>query len=110
MDEKLSRRDALQRGAAIGVISAFGAIGCGKEKRAALSCTDTGGLAPDALALRTSPAVAYVDRATEPGKSCAQCQQFVPAPSADVCGTCKVLKGPINPNGSCKLFVVKPAS
>ena len=45
----------------------------------------------------------------EAGKTCTNCQQFVPAPAANACGTCKILKGPINPKGYCKSYVAKPA-
>jgi hypothetical protein len=108
MDDKLSRRDVLQRSAAFGVLAALGATACGKERHA-LSCMDTTSLSPEELALRTSPAIAYADGALDPGKPCDRCQQFMPAPTAGACGTCKVVKGPINPKGGCKLFVAKPA-
>jgi CheY-like chemotaxis protein len=54
------------------------------------------------------PALLYVDNSTEPGKSCSRCQQFLPA-APGACGACKVVKGPINPDGYCKSFVAKPA-
>jgi hypothetical protein len=108
MDDKCSRRDVLQRGAAFGVLAAFGAAACGKERHA-LSCMDTSALAPADLALRTSTAVAYADSAVDLGKPCDRCQHFLPAPVAGDCGACKVVKGPINPKGGCKLFVAKPA-
>jgi len=104
MDPKLSRRDVLQRGAALGVLSVVGAAACGKPK--ALSCNDTTSLAPADLQVRT--ALAYVDVSMEPGKTCTGCQQFVPI-APNTCGTCKVVKGPINPKGNCKSFVAKPA-
>jgi hypothetical protein len=102
MDDKLSRRDVIQQGAALG---AFVVLGAGACKPAALTCTDTTGLSATDVQVRTS--LAYVDTAVEPGKLCSGCQQFVPAPAAGACGTCKVLKGPINPNGYCKSFVAK---
>ena len=108
MDDKPTRRDLLQRGAAFGVLAAFGAAACGKEKRALL-CTETSSLAPEDVALRNSPAIAYADSALDSGKTCDRCQHFMPAPTPNACGTCKVVKGPINPKGGCKLFVAKPA-
>lgn len=51
---------------------------------------------------------AYSDTSADPAKKCAQCIQFV-AGAPDACGSCKVVKGPINPEGTCKLFVAKPA-
>jgi hypothetical protein len=106
MNNKLSRRDLLHRSVVFGALAAFGSAACGKEKRTALSCNDTSALSSTDAQLRTT--LAYVDTSTEPGKACAQCQQYVPAPSADVCGTCKIVKGPINPKGYCKSFVAKP--
>jgi hypothetical protein len=103
MDEKLSRREVLQRSAALGVLAVVGA-GCGKEQPKALSCTDTMSLSAADVQVRTS--LAYVDSSVEPGKNCLGCQQFVPA-APDACGTCKVVKGPINPKGYCKSFVAK---
>ena len=49
----------------------------------------------------------YVDNSVEAGKMCSLCQQFIPA-APDACGTCKVVKGPINPKGYCKSFAAKP--
>jgi hypothetical protein len=106
MDEIFTRRDILRRGAAFGALAVVGAsVACNKAKPAALSCTDTSALAPADLTVRTS--LAYVDVSTEPGKSCSGCLQFIPA-TPDVCGACKVVKGPINPAGYCKSFSPKP--
>ena len=105
MDEKLSRRDVLQRSAAFGVLAAVGTAGCGKTQKA-LACTDTMSLSAADAQARAS--LAYVDNSVEPGKSCTSCQQFIPA-APETCGTCKVVKGPINPKGYCKSFVAKPA-
>ena len=110
MEDRFSRRDMLQRSAAVGVLAVAGVVGgaaCSKEKR--LVCTDTSALAPADAAFRTSPAVAYEDTAADPAKPCNRCQQFVPPPGPHACGSCKVVKGPVNPNGGCKLFVAKPA-
>ncbi|HEX3343416.1 MAG TPA: hypothetical protein VHS09_02535 [Polyangiaceae bacterium] len=104
MDEKMSRRFVLRQSAAFGAFVAFGAA-CNKP--AALTCTDTSSLSPADAQVRAS--LNYVDTSVEAGKVCSSCQQFIPAPSAGVCGTCKVVKGPINPGGNCKSFVAKPA-
>jgi hypothetical protein len=111
MDEKLSRREVLNRGAAIAALPAITALGafaaaCGKEQPKALSCTDTMSLSATDAQVRVS--LAYVDSSVEAGKSCSGCQQFIPG-APDACGTCKVVKGPINPKGYCKSFVAKPA-
>lgn len=69
------------------------------------SCNDTGGLSADDLKIRTEAAV-YVEKAPDPAKHCSACLQFLPG-AKDACGGCKVVKGPINPAGSCKLFQPK---
>jgi hypothetical protein len=100
----------LQRTAVFGVAAIVGVAGeaaCSKEKR--LSCLDTSSLAPADAQFRTSPAVAYLDIAADAVKTCDQCQQFVQPPAPRTCGTCKVVKGPVNPRGGCKLFVAKVA-
>ncbi len=105
-DDRVSRRGLLERGGALGVLALLGAAACGK-KPAAANCTDTTGVAPADVQVRTT--VAYTDVSLEAGKMCQGCQQFIPPPGGAPCGTCKVVKGPINPKGYCKLFVAKPA-
>ncbi len=106
MRDIISRREVLKQSAAIGVMGTLGAAACGKEKHV-VSCNDTTGLAAADVQLRTT--LAYVDISVEPGKSCARCLQFLPGPTPDACGACKILKGPVNPKGNCKSFVLKPA-
>lgn len=106
MDDKLSRREVLQRSAGLGALVVLGSAAACHKAPAALACTDTTGLAAADIQVRTS--LGYEDVSTQPGKSCSVCLQFIPgAPNA--CGTCKVVKGPINPNGYCKSFAAKPA-
>jgi hypothetical protein len=107
MAEKLSRRDLLQRTAALGALATLGAAACGKQKAAALSCADTTGLSPQDANVRTL--LKYADVSADPAKVCSKCQQFVTPPTPSTCGTCKVLKGPVNPVGSCSSFAPKPA-
>ena len=47
----------------------------------------------------------YTDRSPDPQKVCNRCQQYLPS-DAD-CGGCKLLKGPIHPDGYCTAFVAK---
>jgi len=99
----MTRRAALARVVVLPLAAALPAAlaGCSKTLR----CEDTSGLSPDDTRLRTEIA-AYTEQSQDPSKHCAQCVQFNPG-AKDACGTCKVVKGPINPNGSCKLFVKK---
>jgi hypothetical protein len=105
MDEKLSRRDLFQQSAALGVLAVVGVGACSKQAPAGPSCTDTSGLSAADVGVRT--ALAYADLSLEAGKECDRCQQFLPGAAENVCGTCKVVRGPINPKGSCKAFVAK---
>ncbi len=71
------------------------------------TCLDVTGLSPDEVNTRNNVA-AYIDRATDASKKCLACVQYVPG-TPNACGGCKVVKGPIHPEGGCKLFVAKPA-
>lgn len=102
--ERLSRRETLMGSAVLGVVALVGAAACGKEKNV-LSCTDTMSLS--ATDAQTRVSLAYVDHSSDPHRTCTNCQQFVPA-APGACGTCKVVKGPINPAGNCKSFLAKP--
>lgn len=104
-NRSLSRRDLLHHSAAFGAFAVLGASACSKDEPKPLVCTDTTELSPTDLTIRSS--LAYVDTSTTPGKVCSGCQQFI-ATMPGACGTCKVVKGPINPGGNCKSFVPKP--
>jgi hypothetical protein len=98
----MSRRLLLRTGAAaVGLVI----VGCKSKTAEPAVCTDTAGLSPEDAAPRTS--LAYQDRSTDPTKTCDKCVQFVEPASAGACGGCKVLKGPISPAGSCKVFAPK---
>lgn len=95
----LTRRDLLQRSLALGGLVA---IGC-KGTAAPPTCTDVGGLSSDDARARET--LLYVDRAADPAKRCEGCTQFLEAKQG--CGSCRILKGPISPAGSCKVFAAK---
>ncbi len=102
--ETITRRAALGRVVALPLAAVLPALaGCSKTPH----CEDTSALSPDDAHIRSEIA-AYVDQSPDPNKHCSACAQFNPA-GKDACGTCKVVKGPINPNGYCKLFVAKHA-
>jgi hypothetical protein len=79
------------------------AVACSKPE---LNCSDAAGLTPDELAARS--AAAYVDKSADPAKPCSTCKLYQPK-SADACGGCSLIKGPINPNGGCKSWAPKAA-
>ena len=87
------------------------ASGCrkGGSSGSNLVCTDVSKLSAAEKAARTS--LKYVDKSTDAGKNCSNCQLYKPAASAGVCAACTVLKGPINPQGHCASWAkkVKPA-
>lgn len=41
------------------------------------------------------------------GQKCDQCLQFIPGAKQGANGTCKVVDGPISPNGWCAAYVKK---
>jgi hypothetical protein len=104
MVHRLPRREALRHLAVLSLsaLAPAGLVACSKKTT---SCTDVSGLGPDDVNLRNNVA-AYVDQAPDPTKKCSLCAQFIPAAPSS-CGGCKVVKGPINPDGTCKLFVAK---
>jgi hypothetical protein len=102
----LSRRAALTRLAVLPIAAALPVLvpACSRGPK----CEDTSGLSADDVKIRTQVA-GYVDQSPDVTKYCSACAHYVPA-AKDACGTCKVVKGPINPNGTCKLFVARPAT
>lgn len=69
------------------------------------SCNNTLGLTQEEIKTRTS--LGYHDRSTDPNKHCIDCEQYLPPPEKDECGTCKVMKGPVHTKGSCNVFTPK---
>ena len=106
--QDLGRRDAVRHlaiFAAAAVAPAWLATGCkGGDGAKALACTDTTGLTPDEVNMRTN--LGYVEKGSDPAKQCTKCN-FFKAGAPDACGSCTLIKGPINPSGNCKSFVVK---
>lgn len=70
------------------------AAGCGKT----FTCSGTG-LSPTDKETRTK--FVYTDRSSDITRLCEKCTHFSPG---ETCGTCKVLPGPIHPQGTCTLF------
>jgi hypothetical protein len=106
--KELGRRDAVRHlaiFAAAAAAPAWLATGCkGGDGEKSLACTDTTGLTPDEISMRTN--LTYVEKTSDPAKACSKCN-FFKAAAPDACGSCTLIKGPINPNGNCKSFVVK---
>ena len=99
----ITRRTAIARAIALPLVAVLpaGLGGCARAPK----CDDISGLSPEDAKVRTE-AAAYTEVSMDPTKHCKDCAQYVGPPSGG-CGTCKVVKGPINPGGSCKLFAPK---
>jgi hypothetical protein len=101
--EPVTRRRAVQALAAGAVVALVGPA-CDKSQFATLSCTDATELNPNDLQMRNL--LDYRDQSTEPDKACDRCLHFFPG-KANACGTCRLVRGPIHPKGTCKSFVPK---
>lgn len=104
-DSKFDRRQFLKSAATVGAVAAGASLlaACGKGG-GALQCTDVAGLSPADAATRTS--LNYVDASADPAKVCSGCMLYV-AGQPNACGGCQVVKGPINPGGSCNSWAKK---
>jgi hypothetical protein len=103
-DQKFTRREATQRFflASAAILAPSWLTACGKKE---LSCKEAPGLTPEETTMR-NVTLAYVDASPDPAKKCSSCQLYKPA-GPEACGGCNILKGPINPNGTCKSFAPK---
>src|SRR5262245_20565782 len=72
---------------------------------AGLDCSDVTMLGAAELVTRTSNE--YRQRHDLPDQFCLNCLNYVPPPSPERCGTCKTVKGPINPDGWCKQWTAQ---
>lgn len=101
-ENRIGRRAMVKRTLHLAVLAGaaptvLAACGGGGE----LACTDDSQLSEaDRTARRGSQ---YADRTTDPSRACERCT-FYQAAAANQCGTCTVVRGPINPQGTCQLF------
>ncbi|HXV77242.1 MAG TPA: hypothetical protein VD788_13070 [Candidatus Polarisedimenticolaceae bacterium] len=72
-----------------------------------LDCSDAKALWPAELATRTDNA--YSDRSQNDPQYCFNCANFIAPPSGKGCGSCRTVKGPVNPLGGCNIWVWKRA-
>ena len=118
-DQSISRRTYLKRSfALVGLtIGATVLEGCGKGSSnagsatsagkpqataTALNCNDTSSLSDHQKQQRKS--AQYVEKTPTAGQRCSNCTHYVAAKPSGTCGTCKVVPGPINPDGYCILY------
>ncbi len=120
-NDKLSRRDFFVRATAVGAVTVgsgtiLAACGGGDSQSAdnappppandtsgdtmaSADCTDVSALTDAEKQTRTS--LQYVDQTANPDQRCDNCQLYVAATGDSACGTCQIIKGPINPAGYC---------
>jgi hypothetical protein len=96
--ERVSRRHLVLLGAS--TLAVLGGVACKKQPPA--SCNDTNSLSPADIELRKT--LEYVDRSPLEANHCEKCRQYEEPAAVDQCGKCKVMKGPVHPHGTCKVF------
>ncbi len=113
--KKIDRKNFI-KGAAALTLSGFGAVtflaGCGKKKEepgetkeTSGPCSDLSGLTP--AEKETRDLYRYISHSPHNDKNCHLCNFFIPPSGGANCGTCQVVKGPINPDGYCTSWVKK---
>lgn len=109
MSDQVSRRSFLRQSlsvSALGIGAGLVLTACGKSGGGGGGgCNDVSGLSEADKAMRTSNN--YVEAAADPAKACDLCQLYTVPAAGAACGGCQVVKGPINPKGSCNLFAKK---
>lgn len=103
--DRISRREVMKRTLAVLPIAAGSTYllsACGGDK--ALDCTDVSTLTDAERTARTN--LAYTDSSPHgEQKHCLNCRFY--QGTAEACGTCQLVKGPINPKGYCNSWVAK---
>ena len=117
MEKNINRKNFIKKISIGGVIlfggsallSACGGKDNGKlpqtTQKANSPCADVSGLTDAELATRTSND--YTVASPYNDKMCAICNLFIPPNGNNPCGSCQVVKGPISPQGYCKLWIKK---
>ena len=83
-----------------------GATGIAKGEAAAGDpCADVSGLTEQERQTRVSNG--YVGKSTVEGKLCSNCSLFI---TGKPCGTCSLVKGPINVDGYCTAWIARASS
>lgn len=108
-EHKIGRREAARRTLGVLGAAAFGGsvfAACGSKQEEGFSCMDTNGLSPAEVGMRN--AQNYVDHSPHgEEKHCANCNLYQAAQSETQCGGCRVIKGPVHPEGYCGLWAAK---
>ena len=115
--EKINRKKFLKNAVALS-FTGLGAVtflaGCGKKnepgqvKKESGPCSDLSGLTESEKKTRTL--YRYVANSPHEDKKCHICHFYISPKGGSKCGTCQIVKGPINPDGYCTSFVKKTQS
>jgi hypothetical protein len=76
-----------------------------KQKKVNDPCNDLSGMSQ--ADIQTREQFEYVVPTPDKNKTCLNCAHFHPAVQGKVCGTCELVKGPINANGYCNQWFIK---
>ena len=117
VSQSLGRRRTLQvLGAGLAAGGLFGASGCKQEQGSSGSGNQSSAAKGPSCDTPVDDAgkaqrrtLQYVDKAVDQSKNCAACAQYVTA-QFGACGGCKVLPGPVRPEGGCLAFAPKGAA
>lgn len=103
---KQSRRQTLRQVVSLPILGSAAALlaACGDDS-GGLECNDTSGLSAQDKQFRETQQ--YVDVSKVADKNCLNCNFY--EGTANACGSCKVLKGPVSPKGYCNLWAAKAA-
>ena len=113
MKDKISRKDFFKRVVGIsflGFSSAALIQACGgEEKKQVLDqtgpCSDISKLSDSEKQTRVE--FEYTIKSPHKDKFCNNCNLFTPPKNGKQCGTCEIVKGPINANGYCTQWIAK---
>ena len=78
-----------------------------RQLGASLDCSDVSDLQP--AEARTREDNTYRQHTEREDQFCLACLNFQPAAQETACGTCKTVRGPINPDGWCKQWTASKA-
>jgi hypothetical protein len=102
--EKMTRRTVLTvLGSAAFVTPLVAACSGGGGNK----CEDTSSLTPAELQMRQT--LQYTASSPHADKRCENCQPFTAGPDPQSCGSCVIVKGPIDPKGYCNSWAARPA-
>ncbi|MFB6262203.1 MAG: high-potential iron-sulfur protein [Bradymonadaceae bacterium] len=81
--------------------------GGAKEKQGGgkLNCENPEGLSK--AKMKTRKNLKYVDKSPKKGKNCLNCNFYVKPKKKGECGSCKVVPGPVHPEGYCTSWAKK---